>query len=126
MVENIVSSYKCPFCNSTEISEKHIDIVWAAGNTVNIDMQCPSCNKHFMAKTEVMYMEVGNISADKIMKLQQSLLALKWKLGDNIDISSDIESENISDLEAIKDEDIVDLNTQMRKDNISVEDLFKE
>ena len=126
MVENIVSSYKCPFCNSTEISEKHIDIVWAAGNTVNIDMECPSCKKHFMAKTEVMHMEVGNMNADKIAKLQQSLLVLKWKLWDNIDITSDIENTHHDHKNTIKDEDIVQLNSEMKKDNISAEDLFKE
>jgi cytochrome c-type biogenesis protein CcmH/NrfF len=27
MVENIVSSYKCPFCGGKDISEKNIDII---------------------------------------------------------------------------------------------------
>ena len=80
MVENLVSTYKCPFCGSKEISEKNIDIVGAAGNTVNIDMHCPSCKKHFMAKTEVVQMELGNMSTDKLAELQKSLLALKGKL----------------------------------------------
>ena len=58
MVENIVATYKCPFCGSQNMNEQHIDIVGAAGNTVNIDMHCPSCDKHFMAKTEVVQMEL--------------------------------------------------------------------
>jgi len=43
-------------------------------------MHCPNCDKHFMAKTEVMQMELGNISADKLAKIQKSLSALKGKL----------------------------------------------
>ena len=44
MVENLVSTYKCPFCENPTISEQNIDIIGAAGNTVNIDMHCPNCN----------------------------------------------------------------------------------
>ena len=94
MVENLVSTYKCPFCGASEISEKNIDIVWAAGNTVNIDMHCPSCNKHFMAKTEVVQMELGNLWAEKLSQLQESLMALKGKLGWNIEI----EAEGLEDI----------------------------
>lgn len=123
MVENLVSSYKCPYCSSNEISEKHIDIVWAAGNTVNIDMHCPSCDKHFMAKTEVMQMDLGNISSDKLAELQKSLLALKGKLGGNIEIETEIHSKNE---ESIKDENITALRESMKKDNFDIKDLFWE
>ena len=77
MVENLVTSYKCPFCSGTNIGEKNIDIVGAAGNTVNIDMHCPSCNKHFMAKTEVVQMDASHITPEKLGQIQQSLSALK-------------------------------------------------
>ena len=86
MVENLVQTYKCPFCGSQNISEKQIDIVGAAGNTVNIDMLCPSCERHFMAKTEVMQMDLGNFSPEKLEQIQQSLAAIKGKLGGNIDV----------------------------------------
>lgn len=123
MVENLVSTYKCPYCSSKEISEKHIDIVWAAGNTVNIDMHCPSCDKHFMAKTEVMQMDLGNISSDKLAALQKSLLALKGKLGWNIEIETEIHSKKE---ESIKDENIMQLRETMKKDNFDIKDLFWE
>jgi hypothetical protein len=77
MVENLLTSYKCPFCSGTNIGEKNIDIIGAAGNTVNIDMHCPSCKKHFMAKTEVVQMDATNLSPDKLNQIQQSLSALK-------------------------------------------------
>lgn len=114
MVENLVATYKCPFCGATEMSEKDIDIVGAAGNTVNIDMHCPSCKKHFMAKTEVVQMDASALSSDKIAQLQKSLSALKGKLGGNIDIQTDIlPGQEIED--SIKDENILDLRSKIKK-----------
>lgn len=130
MVENLVSSYKCPFCGGKDISEKNIDIIWAAGNTVNIDMHCPSCNKHFMAKTEVMHMEVWNMSQEKLSQIQNSLLALKWKLGWNINIESDLEKLDISQEESkqdqIKEENILDLRKNMNNKAFKASDLFSD
>ena len=42
LVENVVKNYKCPECNS-EINDNSIDVVWAAWNTVNIDIECSNC-----------------------------------------------------------------------------------
>jgi rubredoxin len=125
MVENIVSSYKCPFCGGKDISEKNIDIIWAAWNTVNIDMHCPSCKKHFMAKTEVMHMDLWPVNAQKLEQIQKSLSALKGRLGWNIEIDQ-------SDLEAsinatqIKDEDITEIRNTLKKRYSKVEDLFTD
>lgn len=124
MVENLVSTYKCPFCGAKEISEKNIDIVWAAGNTVNIDMHCPSCNKHFMAKTEVVQMEIGNLWAEKLSQLQESLMALKGKLGWNIEIETQ-GLENVQK-DSIKDENILGLREQMKKQDLNASDLFDD
>lgn len=127
MVDNLVKGYKCPFCMSTNINEKNIDIVWAAGNTVNIDMHCPSCNKHFMAKTEVMHMELWNISAEKLEKIQTSLMALKWKLWGNIDVSAEISnmSKKLEILHPlIQEETILEIRKTMNQRGIRVEDLF--
>lgn len=125
MVENIVTSYKCPFCSGTNISEKNIDIIGAAGNTVNIDMHCPSCSKHFMAKTEVVQMDASNLSPEKLAQIQQSLTALKWKLGGNLDIWLEVQ-ENQNKKDQIKDESILDLRNEMLKENFNTSDLFSE
>ena len=121
MVENLVTSYKCPFCSGTNIGEKNIDIVGAAGNTVNIDMHCPSCNKHFMAKTEVVQMDASHITPEKLGQIQQSLSALKWKLGGNLNVSMDILQKD-----QIKDESISDLREEMQKDDFNASDLFSQ
>ena len=121
MVENLVTSYKCPFCSGTNIGEKNIDIIGAAGNTVNIDMHCPSCSKHFMAKTEVVQMDATNLSPEKLWQIQQSLSALKWKLWGNLDIAVDILEKD-----QIKDENILDLRDEMQKKDFNASDLFSQ
>ena len=127
MVENLVSSYTCPFCNGKNISEQNIDIVGAAGNTVNIDMHCPSCDKHFMAKTEVIQMELWNFTADKIEKIKSSLSALKWKMWGDLtlgDLWSEI--EQIESAESIKDDTISDLHKDLQKKWFNAADLFSD
>jgi len=122
MVENLVSSYKCPFCGWKNISEKNIDIVWAAGNTVNIDMHCPGCDKHFMAKTEVVQMELWSFTADKIEQIKNSLSALKWKMwGDLSIMDAEIEVKN-----PILDDTILDLHKDLQQKGMNVSDLFSD
>jgi len=123
MVENLVSSYKCPFCAATNIAENNIDIVGAAGNTVNIDMHCPSCKRHFMAKTEVVHMEIGNLNPEKLKSIQASLAALKGKMGWNLEIEAELVGWNTQDTK-ILDDSIIDLQKNMKQKDFSVNDLF--
>lgn len=107
------------------MNEQHIDIVGAAGNTVNIDMHCPSCNKHFMAKTEVVQMDLGSISGEKLAQIQKSLLALKGKLGGNLEI----EMQNVGSTTSVRpeiDSQIRDLQKSLQSQNLSVQDLFSQ
>lgn len=66
MIESLIKGYSCPACSASNISEQHIDIVGAAGNTVNIDMKCPSCEKHYMARMEVVGLNLSD--AEKFSK----------------------------------------------------------
>lgn len=129
MVENILQNYSCPYCGAKDMDERHIDIMGAAGNTVNIDINCPSCKRHFMAKTEVMQLDMGNISSEKLASIQNALQALKWKLGGNIEVDMTMmqgaEKEQISQEDAILDTEIRDLQkTLSKKGNMQVDDLF--
>lgn len=127
MVENLVSSYTCPFCSSKEMSEQNIDIVGAAGNTVNIDMHCPSCDKHFMAKTEVVHMELWKFSPEKIEKIKNSLSALKWKMWWDLHIEKvQNNSSQSGEEDTIKDETILDLHKDLQQNWINVTDLFPD
>lgn len=128
MVDNLITAYTCPFCGSKNISEQDIDIVGAAGNTVNIDMECPSCKKHFMAKTEVVQVNSSIMNPETLKKLQNSLLALKWKIGWDINLWSWISKKQKNTLSpALKDETIVMLQKELQaKKTLKVEDLFFE
>jgi transcription elongation factor Elf1 len=122
MVENLVSSYTCPFCSWKNISEQNIDIVGAAGNTVNIDMHCPGCDKHFMAKTEVVQMELWSFTADKIEQIKNSLNALKGKMWWDLSvIDAEIEVKNL-----IKDDIILDLHKDLQQKWYKASDLFSD
>ena len=126
MVDNLISAYTCPFCWSKNISEKDIDIIWAAWNTVNIDMKCPSCKKHFMAKTEVIHMDTSSANLETLKKLSHTIKAIKRELGGDIDISKELEERFLQNpSERIADEAIVSLQKKLKqKNDISISDLF--
>lgn len=114
MIESIINSYKCPECKNM-INENNIEIIWAAWNTVNIDIWCLNCWKHSMIKTEVLSIDLTNkwLSQESINKLRQNLLNLKpntWFKKSKI----------------INDEEIVNLNKNMKKQSFQVSDLFWE
>lgn len=128
MVDNLITAYSCPFCGSKNISEQNIDIIGAAWNTVNIDMECPSCKKHFMAKTEVVQVNASNINTETLKKLQNSLLALKWKIGWDITLGWQVLKNNDSSKKVLlRDEEIISLQKELKEKKIlKVEDLFFE
>ena len=111
LVENVVKSYKCPECNS-DINDNNIDVVWAAWNTVNIDIECSNCWKHSMIKSEVMTFDLSKLPLpkEKLENIKKELFEIKWQLNSKKDF--------------IKDEEIVDLNKDFKKDDFNVSDLF--
>ncbi len=119
MIESVVNSYKCPECTS-EVDENNVDVIWAAGSTINIDITCPSCWKHSMIKSEVMSVDLSNmnITPEKLEQLKQGLGNLKWN------VKASIVWWNT--LNTIKDEEIVDLNEDLRKSALSVDDLLSD
>lgn len=111
MIESIILSYKCPEC-SAQTNESSIDIIWAAWTTINIDIECTNCWKHSMVKTEILSLDLTNkgLSKEAINKLRQSLLSIK----------PNINTKSIS----IKDEEIVELNKELKKESFNVSDLL--
>ena len=117
MIESLVKSYKCPMCMS-EVDESDVSIIWAAWNTVNIDVTCGSCSKHSMVKIEVMWIDLTKHDAPADM-----LKELKSRFK-NMQPNAEIMSGEMSLENPIKDENIVDLNKNLKSENLSVEDLF--
>lgn len=129
ILTSIIQAYSCPHCGAKEISENNIEIVGTAGTTLNIDMCCPACQKHFMAKTEVVNMQGAAMTPELMKKIQNSLASIKQQLGGNIDISEEFrkhqwqESQN---KKVIRDEDIVSLQKMINTNKLSAKDLFSE
>ena len=119
MIESVVNSYKCPECSSW-VNENNVDVIGAAGSTINIDITCPSCGKHSMIKSEVMSVDLSNmnITPEKLEQLKQGLWNLQWN------VKASIVWGNT--LNTIKDEEIVDLNEDLRKSALSVDDLLSD
>lgn len=113
MIQNLVSSYTCPDCWSNT-KEENIDIMWAAGTTINIDIECSECGKHSLLKTEVLSLDASKISFwEKEIQLLRSLLqqnGVQKSWNDH----------------KMKDEEIVNLDKELKKENLNISDLFSE
>ena len=105
LVEWLVTGYRCE-CNS-EVWERDIDIVWAAGNTVTFDIGCPKCGKHWMVKSQLLMMDMNWLAEVKhsIEGIKEKLV---WKSQDS----------KISDVE------ITSLSRDLKEKQINVSDLF--
>jgi len=99
MVDWLVNNYLCPSCDS-KINAENIDIVWAAWNNVNIDIECPKCKNHSMVKSQIIQLDMQNIQ-----KLRDNLNQTKTK-------------------NSIKDSQIVELSKDLKARKLKVEDLF--
>lgn len=119
MIENLIQSYKCPMCQSP-VSETSVDIIGAAGTTINIDIECPACKKHSMIRAEVAQLDVSNISLakDKINKIQSLLNQIKNPQAWNVNGKHIIK-------ETINDTEIVNLSKDLKNRKITASDLFK-
>lgn len=119
MVESVASNYLCPSCNSP-VNDAALDIIGAAWTSINIDVTCPSCEKHSMIKAEVMNIDVTNMNINR-----EQFDALKDKIGQMKTIVSWKDDAKNSNVDVIKDDQIVDLNKNLRKKDLKVEDLFQ-
>ena len=125
MIDSLMQWYTCPVCSCSTIDEKNIDIVGAAGNTINIDMKCPSCEKHYMARMEIVGLDLSDnskFSSWSIDNIQVGADAVKQALKK---IKNDRRDEaHIPQQEVIQDSEIVDLCRNLKNTKLSAEDLF--
>lgn len=115
MIDSLVATYKCPECWEGA-TEDNVDIIWAAGNTINIDLVCWKCWKHSMIKSEVVSLDLdkSNLSAEQLQTLRDHL----WTLGGKLSIP--MEEDKVSD------EEITDLHKKLQESDLSLSDLFSE
>ncbi len=107
LVNWLKTSYKCPDCNES-ISEWDIDIVWAAWNTVNFDIVCPKCGKHWIVKSQLVMLDVNWLS-----EMKHSIENIKEKLNPENSKSQ------------ITDNEIVELDKDLKNKQINASDLFE-
>lgn len=119
MIESVTSNYTCPSCNSP-VNDESLDIIGAAWTSINIDVTCPSCEKHSMIKAEVMNIDVTNMKINP-----EQLDALKEKIVQMKSVATGESETQKLDPKRIKDDQIVDLNKNLRKKDLKVEDLFE-
>lgn len=119
MIESMIQSYKCPMCQSG-ITETSVDIIWAAGSTINIDIECPACKKHSMIRAEVAQLSISNINLakDKISQIQDIINQMKNKQWEINNSQKHIIKETINDTE------IINLSKDLKNKKISASDLF--
>ncbi len=119
MLESLVKVYRCPMCDA-EVSENSVDIVWAAWNTVNIDIECENCKKHSMIKAEINSVNILpiNVWENWIDWLRKSLENIKWQITQNNNQSSSTKK--------ITDTEIVDLNKKLKLNDLNAQDLFNQ
>ncbi len=101
LIESIKKDFRCPECKSS-IDESSIDIIWAAWNSVNVDIICKKCGKHSMLSSQLLMIDL------------KSLTNSLWKK--NITNNS---KKNI-----ISDNEIINLNKDLNNWDIKVSDLF--
>lgn len=129
MIDSLVKTYKCPECGN-EVNDNNVDVIGAAGTTINIDVECPSCGKHSMIKSEVMSLDLTNwsMTPDKLQKIKETLGQLngsiktefiEWNLKEANEIK-----KNKKSLLSIKDNEIVELNSELKQEELNVLDFL--
>ena len=129
MVDSLVQTYICPECNS-QVWEESIEIMWTAGQNINIDIECPKCQKHSMIRAQMLALELPikdiqikeeEINSKKIEELQKKLEEIEKFKGHVEDMKSNTKKDVL-----IKDSEIIELNKNLKSNNISMWELFGE
>ena len=74
MIDNLIQTYNCTSCNSS-VNESNVEVVGTAGSNVNIEIECPQCEKHTIVRAQVYALDipVTNFSPEQIDELKEKL-----------------------------------------------------
>lgn len=127
MVDSLVETFTCPECNS-KVDDSCVDVMWTAGQNINVDVVCKNCSKHTIIRAQMLELEIPI----KDIKMKTNEL---WQIDEMQEKLDNIEKYkgHIEDMKAtkeksslIKDSEIVELNKNLKSNNISMEELFKD
>lgn len=105
VIRNIIENYKCKTCFSKS-NKREIFIKWISWNVVSIEIICQKCWNKTSMQTEVISIDLTkHLNEKQLEDLKENFFKLNS--------------------EAISDKDIVNLDKDLKKENINVKDLFK-
>ncbi len=116
LIKSIISNFKCWNCNSWAWT-KDINIKNIEWKSVLIDIICPSCWKSSLIKSEVVSLDLNKLNLS-----QKQLDLIKKSIDKNN--TNKINNKNKMENLPITDNLIIELNNDLKKDKISVSDLF--
>lgn len=110
LINSILNWFKCNHCFS-KVEKNNINIKSIEGNSVVLDIYCPNCSKTSLVKSEVISVDLSkHLTKEQINNFKNTL-----------------ESEfNLKLWNNIKEEEIVKLSIDLKKENLNVKDLFDE
>ncbi len=122
LLDSLVLNFKCPNCSS-QINETNLEIVWAAGSSVNLDIICNNCEKHTFVKAEVSQINLWNVIDIQPENIEEFKQKLHQKLT-SINIKK-TNSTHVKNIEAkIDEKQIWELKKVLKNDGMKVEDFF--
>ena len=124
-VEQLIEQYECPEC-SCGISDNDINIIWAAGTSINMEVICPECKLSEFVEAQVFTLDLSKITQKqvKVDLLKDKIKNIQSYKKEITDVGSLLE-EKINN-KKIKDENIVWVNKLLKSKNFSLMDLFWE
>jgi phage FluMu protein Com len=112
IIEATIANFHCKDCNS-HITERDLNILGTAGNSVNLEIICPKCKLQGVVKAEVGMTNLGNLQNPE---LAQTLR----QFSEGMKNGGFLHNEENS----IKDEDILSIRKGLQE-NVSFQDLFQ-
>ncbi|MDD3793996.1 MAG: hypothetical protein PHI37_04235 [Candidatus Gracilibacteria bacterium] len=112
LVNSLVANFKCTNCTGS-VTEKDINLLAIEGQKIVLDIKCPNCDKKTLIKSEVV-----SVDLTKMNLSQEQISMLKNKI--EITNAAKIMTSQTN----INDKIIVDLNRDLKKENLNVSDLF--
>lgn len=111
LLDSLVLNFKCPECLGW-VKDNNIEVVWAAWNSINLDILCQKCQKHTFIKAEANQLNLWNI------------MNLKWLSKDEIAKKIMWNFKKEEKQEKIKENEILELRDIFKTKNINVNDFL--
>lgn len=126
MVDSLVQTFTCPKCNS-KVDDNCVDVMWTAGQNINIDIICPKCQKHSIIRWQMLALEIPIQDVKITTNNKWNIEEMKAKLNNIEKYKDNVENIKLTEKKStlIKDSQIVELNKNLKSNNISMEELFK-